>query len=83
MALRVRTALRVGRSRAPAVRVPRPDTPLAVRVALICLACGTTLTGALANGGALRCHDCRAADVPLDDALFELQRLLSGRPRRD
>jgi hypothetical protein len=52
-------------------------------VALICLACGTTLTGSLANGGALRCHDCRAADVPLDDALFELQRLLSGRPRRD
>jgi hypothetical protein len=79
MALRVRTALRVRRSRASVVRPHRENPPPAAS-ALICLACGTTLTGSLANGGALRCHDCRAADVPLDDALFGLQRLLSSRP---
>jgi hypothetical protein len=45
---------------------------------LICLACGLFLSGSLSNGGALRCHDCRSADAPLDGTLLALQRSLAG-----
>jgi hypothetical protein len=77
MALRARTAARVSRSLALVTRTLREDVLAGATAELICLACGTTLTGSLANGGAIRCHDCRAADSPVDATLLGLQRSLS------
>jgi hypothetical protein len=37
----------------------------------ICLACGDTLSPALARSASLRCHDCRDAAAPIRADLLE------------
>jgi hypothetical protein len=68
-----------GVSAAPANELD--GVPAAATNELICLACGARLTPALANCGALRCHECRSSAAPLDAALLDLQRVLSGKSR--
>jgi hypothetical protein len=72
-------ALLARRDRASMPRLLEKLAPAVLAPELICLACGTFLAGSLANAGALRCHDCRSADAPLDGTLLALQRSLSYR----
>jgi hypothetical protein len=74
-------ALLAGRHRTSTPKQPGRPAPAALAaplVELICLACGALLPGSLANGGALRCQDCRSADAALDGNLVALQRSLAG-----